>query len=170
MKKKLKSYLFLLPTAVSIIALDQWTKTLVRNSIGYGDYWSPWEWLTPYARVVHWHNTGVAFGMLQNNNVVFSILISLIAIMIIIFFPHLTQGDWFLRFALSLQLGGAVGNLIDRITIGHVTDFISIGNFAVFNLADASVTVGVGIMVIGLWLEEKKKKDLGKEEQSKLTE
>ena len=91
-------------------------------------------------------------------------------IMIIIFFPHLTQGDWFLRFALSLQLGGAVGNLIDRIKIGHVTDFISIGNFAVFNLADASVTVGVGIMVIGLWLEEKKKKDLGKEEQSKLTE
>ena len=48
-----------------------------------------------------------------------------------------------MRIALSMQLGGAVGNLIDRVTIGHVTDFISVGNFAVFNIADASVTGGV---------------------------
>jgi signal peptidase II len=59
---------------------------------------------------------------------------------------------------LSLQFGGAVGNLIDRFTIGHVTDFISIGNFAVFNIADASVSVGVLIMILGLWAQKNARK------------
>ena len=48
--------------------------------------------------------------------------------------PKLTEEDWFLRIALGMQLGGSLGNLIDRITIGHVTDFISVGNFPVFNI------------------------------------
>jgi len=82
--------------------------------------------------------------------------VSIIALVIIVYYPQLTEGDWFLRIALSMQLGGAVGNLIDRLTVGHVTDFISVGNFAVFNVADASVTVGVGVMILGLWVEEKK--------------
>ena len=158
MKKHLKSYLILFPIAGTVIALDQWTKSLVRNSLVFGGVWSPWEWLTPFARVVHWRNTGVAFGMFQNNNVLFSVLVSIIALVIIIYYPQLTESDWFLRVALGMQLGGAVGNLIDRITIKHVTDFISVGNFAVFNIADASVTVGVGIMILGLWLQEKKQK------------
>ena len=58
--------------------------------------------------------------------------------------------------ALGMQFGGSIGNLIDRITIGHVTDFISVGRFPVFNIADASVTVGVGIMILGVWLQERK--------------
>jgi signal peptidase II len=66
--------------------------------------------------------------------------------------------------ALSMQLGGAVGNLIDRLTIGHVTDFISVGNFAVFNVADASVTIGVGIMILGLWVQENKQRKNNPEE------
>jgi signal peptidase II len=151
-------YLVLFPIAAGIVGLDQWTKSIVRLSIAFGDMWSPWDWLTPYARFVHWYNTGVAFGMFQNNNLLFSILISIIVIVIIVFYPQLTDGDWFLRIALSLQLGGAIGNLIDRITIGHVTDFISVGNFAVFNIADASVTVGVGVMILGLWMQERKVK------------
>lgn len=60
------------------------------------------------------------------------------------------------RVAIGLEFGGAIGNLIDRIQIGHVTDFISVGNFPVFNIADASITVGVGVMLIALWREEKK--------------
>jgi signal peptidase II len=158
LKKYLKDYLLLFPIAAGIVGLDQWTKYMVRLNIAFGDMWSPWDWLTPYARIVHWYNTGVAFGMFQNNNLLFSILVGMIVIVIIVFYPQLTEGDWFLRIALSLQLGGAVGNLIDRITIGHVTDFISVGNFAVFNIADASVTVGVGVMIMGLWVQERKVK------------
>jgi len=51
-----------------------------------------------------------------------------------------------------------VGNLIDRVTVGHVTDFISVGNFPVFNIADSCITVGAIIMIIGLWVEERKQK------------
>ncbi|NPV40908.1 MAG: signal peptidase II [Anaerolineae bacterium] len=155
MKKKLHSYLILLLIASIIIALDQWTKALVRENLAMGEIWIPWAWLSPYARVVHWYNTGVAFGMFQDHGMIFKVLNSIIAVLILIFFPRLSEGDWFLKIALSMQFGGAVGNLIDRFTLGHVTDFISIGNFAVFNIADASVTIGVGIMILGLWYQEK---------------
>lgn len=158
MKKKIHSYLILLLIASIIIALDQWTKALVRENLAMGEIWMPWAWLSPYARVVHWYNTGVAFGMFQDHGMIFKILNSIIAVLILIFFPRLSEGDWFLKIALSMQFGGAVGNLIDRFTLGHVTDFISIGNFAVFNIADASVTMGVGIMILGLWYQEKRDK------------
>jgi signal peptidase II len=85
LKKNLKSYLILFPVAAGIVALDQWTKSLVRDTLAFGEIWSPWAWLTPYARVVHWSNTGVAFGMFQNNNILFTILVSIIALVIIIF-------------------------------------------------------------------------------------
>ncbi|PKN90290.1 MAG: hypothetical protein CVU45_03340, partial [Chloroflexi bacterium HGW-Chloroflexi-7] len=62
------------------------------------------------------------------------------------------------RFALSLQLAGAVGNLIDRIFFGRVTDFISVGNFAIFNVADSSITVGVIILLIAVWWQDRNEK------------
>lgn len=96
--------------------------------------------------------------MFQDRSMLFAILNSIIAVLIFIYYPKITDGDWFLKVALSMQFGGAIGNLIDRITIGHVTDFISVGNFPVFNIADASVTVGVGVMILGLWLQERKEK------------
>ena len=160
MKKNLKSYQILFPIATGIVGLDQWTKSIIRNALAFGEIWSPWDWLTPYARVVHWKNTGVAFGMFQNNNKLFAILVSIIALLIIIYYPQLTEGDWFLRIALSMQLGGAAGNLIDRLTVGWVTDFLSVGNFAVFNVADASVTIGVGIMILGLWVQENRQRKI----------
>ena len=158
MKKIIKNYLVIILISGVIIFLDQWTKSMVRNNLEMGAVWSPWPWLTPYARIVHWYNTGVAFGMFQNQGLLFKILNSVIAVFILVMFPRLSEDDWFLKVALSMQFGGAVGNLIDRFTIGHVTDFISIGNFAVFNVSDASVTVGVGIMILGLWIQEKREK------------
>ena len=158
MKKALKSYSVLIPTAGVLIALDQWTKAIVRQNLDLGEMWMPLEWLSPYARIVHWYNTGVAFGMFQDKNLLFSILALAISVFLIIFYPKLTEEDWFLRIALGMQLGGSLGNLIDRLTIGHVTDFISVGNFPVFNIADASISVGVAVMILGLWVEEKKEK------------
>jgi len=63
-----------------------------------------------------------------------------------------------LRLAMSMQLGGAIGNLIDRLTIGHVTDFISVGKFAVFNIADASISVGAAVLFVGIWIMERRDK------------
>ena len=159
MKKKIKNYLVFVLIAGLVIVLDQWTKSLVRANLDFGEMWSPWPWLSPYARVVHWYNTGVAFGMFQDQGLLFKILNSLIAAFIVVLFPRLAGDDWFMKVALSMQFGGAVGNLIDRFTIGHVTDFISVGTFPVFNVADASVTVGVGVMILGLWIQEKREKE-----------
>lgn len=158
MKRKMESYAVLIPIAGLVIGMDQWTKSLVRSNLAFGESWSPWGWLAPYARVVHWYNTGVALGLFQDRNSLFTILVVVIAFFIFIFYPKLSAGDWFLKIALGLQFGGSIGNLIDRITLGHVTDFISIGSFPVFNIADASVTVGVGIMILGVWFQERREK------------
>ena len=160
LKKIVKSYLVLILIAGLIIILDQWTKSLVRANLEFGEMWSPWPWLSPYARIVHWYNTGVAFGMFQDQGLLFKILNSIIAAFILALFPRLAGDDWFMKVALSMQFGGAVGNLIDRFTLGHVTDFVSVGTFAVFNVADASVTVGVGVMILGLWIQERREKEL----------
>lgn len=154
MKKNVKDYLFLVPVSGTIVFLDQLTKALVRANLAPGEVWTPWQWLMPYARIVHWYNTGVAFGLLQGQNWFFAILAVIIATAIFYFYPRFSKEDWLLRLALAMQFGGAVGNLIDRLTVGHVTDFISVGNFAVFNIADASITVGVLIMVVGIWWKD----------------
>ena len=156
MKKNIKSYIFLILLACLIIILDQITKELIRANLAFGEVWSPWEWLTPYARIVHWYNTGVAFGLFQGLGLVFTILPMVVVILILIFYNQLAGENWWMRVAIGLELGGAIGNLIDRIRIGHVTDFISVGNFPVFNVADASITIGVGLMLIALWYEEHK--------------
>ena len=156
MKKHLESYAFLLTIAGLVISLDQWTKCLVRSNLAIQESWSPWEWLAPYARIVHWKNTGAAFGMFQDMNLVFAALAVVVTLAIMIFFPRVAQHEWPLRLALAMQMGGAVGNLIDRLTQGYVTDFVSLGTFAVFNVADASISVGVAVLVVGVWLSEMK--------------
>jgi len=154
-----------------VIALDQWTKWLVRTNIPFEQAWLPNSllWLMPYARIVHWSNSGAAFGSFQNGNTVFTILAIIVIIAILYYYPRVEADDWALRLAMGLQLGGAAGNLIDRLIAGKVTDFISIGNFAVFNVADSSISVGVAVLVLGVWIKErndKKKIPSGEAEKS----
>lgn len=155
MKVLLRKYRLLAGIASVIIILDQWTKYLVRENIPFGGMWSPWDWLTPYARLVHWTNTGAAFGMFQNFGILFTILSLAVAVLMIYYFPQVPDSEWPLRIAMGMQLGGALGNLIDRLTIGEVTDFISVGNFAVFNIADSCITVGVAVLLIGMWWKDR---------------
>ena len=157
MKRYLRDYLVLFSIVGLILLLDQYTKALVRENIGLSEVWAPWPWLLPYARIVNWYNTGVAFGMFQGMGSVFSIVAVIVSIAIIYYFPRVSPKDWTLRLAMALQMAGALGNLIDRIIQGHVTDFISIGNFAVFNVADASITTGVIVLLLGVYLQERRK-------------
>lgn len=143
--------------AIVIVLLDQWTKTLVRTNIPQGASWLPDSllWLSPYARIVHWYNTGAAFGMFKDASTILTVLAFIVIGAILFYYPQVSRDDWSLRLALSMQLGGAIGNLIDRLTIGHVTDFISVGNFPVFNIADASISVGAVVLFLGVWLQER---------------
>ncbi len=158
MKKYVRDYVVLIGVAGLIVALDQWTKYLVRTLIPFGETWSPWAWLSPYARLVHWQNTGAAFGMFQGFGLVFTILAFVVTIGILFYFPRVPRSEWALRVAMVMMLGGAVGNLIDRLTIGTVTDFVSVGSFAVFNVADASISVGTAILIVAVWISERKEK------------
>jgi len=157
-KRIFEKYAFLFLIAGLIVAVDQWTKSLVRNNIAVGSTWLPrsFEWLSPYARIVNWYNTGAAFGMFQSGSVIFAVLAVVVICAIIYYFPQVDKSDWTLRLAMSMQLAGASGNLIDRLThAGKVTDFISVGTFAVFNVADASISVGTVVLLLGVYLQER---------------
>ena len=140
-----------------IIGFDQWTKVLVRTNIPLGGDWLPaWlAWLMPYARIRYWYNSGAAFGIFQNGNTIFKILAIIVAGVILYYLPRTSRKDWWLRLALAMQFSGAVGNLVDRFQFGHVTDFISVGAFAIFNVADATISVGVAVLIVGVWHTER---------------
>ncbi len=151
-----------------IIWLDQVTKDWVRMNLALGESWRPFSWLPSYVRIVHWRNSGAAFGLFQGGGGIFAILAVVVTLMIIFYFPRIQRGDWSLRLAMGLQLGGAVGNLIDRLQHNlMVTDFVAIGNFPVFNVADSAITLGVILLFISIWLgngsEPEHKPELGKE-------
>ena len=161
MKRNFLTYLPLVLFAALIVALDQWTKWLVRTNIPFGGSWLPegWDRLAPYARIVHWQNSGAAFGLFQNGNAVFTVLAIVVIIVIFYYYPLVEREDWTLRVAMGMQTAGAAGNLIDRLMHQEVTDFISVGTFPVFNVADASISVGVAILLLGVWLKERAEKN-----------
>ncbi len=128
MKKYFYSTRWLFLVAILIVGRDQISKVLIRQNLAFGEIWIPWEWLTPYARFVHISNTGAAFGMFKNGNPIFMVLAVIVSGAILYYYPRIPDTEKVIRFSLSLQLAGAVGNLIDRIFFGHVTDFISVGN------------------------------------------
>jgi signal peptidase II len=161
LKKYLEEYASLLLIAGIVVAIDQGTKALVRANLALEEFWAPWEWLEPYARIVHWKNRGAAFGMLPGFGDIFMVLAIIVALAILYYFPQVPKEDWPLRLAMGLQFGGALGNLIDRLTIGWVTDFISIGSFPVFNVADASISTGVVVLVLGVWIKERQQGSTG---------
>ncbi|MFN8400872.1 MAG: signal peptidase II [Anaerolineales bacterium] len=144
--------------AIVIIALDQWTKWLVIQSVPLNTSWLPesMDWLSPYARLFHIQNRGVSFGMFQGGNTVFIILTTVIVAAIVYYVSHMEHPSNWMWVAAGMYLGGAVGNLIDRLTIGAVTDFISVGSFYIFNIADASINVSVVLLLLLSWLHERK--------------
>ncbi len=160
MNRFVKDYFVLLGVSGSVIALDQWTKWLVRENLPFQGTWLPERlgWLSPYARIVHWYNSGAAFGMFQDGNLIFTVLAFLVIGAIIYYYPRVETEDWTLKLAMGLQLSGAAGNLIDRLIMGKVTDFISVGTFPVFNVADSSITVGVIVLLLGVWIKERNDK------------
>ncbi|MBC7879669.1 MAG: signal peptidase II [Anaerolineales bacterium] len=154
-----KKYFSLFLTVGFVVLLDQWTKWLVRSNIPLNGSWLPdsLTWLEPYARVVFIYNKGAAFGMFQNGNIIFTVIAFLVLGGILYLYNQINPTDWILRLASALYLAGVLGNLIDRLMFGQVTDFISIGTFYIFNVADASINIGVVLLLIGYWRNERNK-------------
>lgn len=129
-----------------IIILDQYTKHVVRQVIPLGTSWNPIPWLDPIVTLTHVRNMGAAFGLFPGLGTFF-ILVALIVIVSIVIYCHqLGEASLLLRIALGLQLGGATGNLVDRLTLGYVTDFVDFRVWPVFNIADSAIVVGTALL------------------------
>jgi signal peptidase II len=131
-----------------VFAFDQLTKAAIRGWLAVGDSWPSDDWPV---KITHVTNTGAAFGILQDAGL-FLTITAVIAIGAIVFYylyPPLEHG--LLRVAMGLLLGGAAGNLADRLHQGHVTDFIDFPRYPEFNVADSSIVIGL-IIIAGFFL------------------
>lgn len=130
---------------IAVIVLDQITKYIISTSV------SPFDSIEifPFLHIVHVKNTGAAFGMFKKLGGNVFIGVSVIAI---IFIFWLLVKSTYSQFGLSLLLGGALGNLIDRIRFGQVIDFIdvSVGKYhwPAFNVADSCLTIGIALILL----------------------
>ncbi|MBI4201288.1 MAG: signal peptidase II [Chloroflexi bacterium] len=134
--------LYLAGLMVLVFVVDQVSKAWVRDHLLPGTS-IPAEGLF---RITHTSNTGSAFGLFPNQTFVLMLASVLGIAVLVIFYRRQPAPAMWLRTSLGLQLGGAAGNLADRITMGKVTDFIDVGIWPVFNLADSSIVVGIGIL------------------------
>jgi len=132
-----------------VILLDQLTKMFVESRLPLYDMWAPVPSIQELFRITHVPNTGMAFGLFPSGSSFFLIVAVIVALAIIYYNFTLPKGQFALRLALGLQLGGALGNFIDRLRIGHVTDFLDFGPWPVFNVADMAIVSGA--IVLG-WL------------------
>lgn len=124
--------------AVAVIAVDQGTKTLVRDGMQRGDS----DPVLPGLKLVHVHNEGVAFGFLSDGGALVPIVTGVAMLALLVFFV-LHRGRPLIWLPVGLLLGGALGNVIDRVAQGHVTDFLKIPKWPAFNVADIAITFGV---------------------------
>lgn len=146
-----------------VILLDQASKNLVESMLPLYTYYAPIPELENILRITHTSNTGVAFGLFQNGNTIFAIFAVIVTIAIIIYNSRLEAGHKLLRLALGLQVGGAIGNLVDRIRQGYVTDFVDIGPWPVWNVADLAIVSGTILLVLIMFHEERQEKRLAAE-------
>ncbi|MCE7982710.1 MAG: signal peptidase II [Caldilinea sp. CFX5] len=156
-----RAWLVLLVAGI-IITLDQITKEWVRDNIPKFSSMIPIPALGEYFVFEHVDNYGAAFGILQNQGTLFIVIAIVVAVAILVYVRYLPIEQSFVRFLLGLQLGGAVGNLIDRITQGFVTDFVKMGVPGVYywpnyNIADSSIVVGVIALAIYIMVDDVRK-------------
>lgn len=141
-----KDSVLLLAFAI-VFSLDQVSKALVRHNLLPGEA-IPRD--GPF-RIVNSFNTGSAFGLFQDQTL-FLILASVVGILVllVVYRNHPFAG-YPIRLSLGMQIGGAVGNLVDRVRDGRVTDFIDVGSWPVFNVADSAIVTGI-ILLIGIFV------------------
>jgi signal peptidase II len=148
----------LISLLVAVVALDQATKILIKRTMTLGQSIPV---IGDPIRLTFVENDGIAFGLHVKNAPLFTAFsVVACALIVVYLWKQRREGVW-LKTALILILGGAIGNVIDRVAFGKVVDFIDVGfkavRWPVFNVADSAVVVGMGIMIVLMILEEKSK-------------
>lgn len=160
----MKKYpLFFTIVTISIV-LDQLSKLYIENNFEYGRMLVLIE---NHFYITHLRNPGAAFGILADSTwrLPFFLTIATIAIVgILWYFKTLPQHNYFMHAALALIFGGAVGNVIDRVRLGEVVDFIGVHwyqyHWPAFNVADSAICVGVAILLVCTWREDRHRKQV----------
>lgn len=144
--------------AAAVVALDQFTKGLATAALDYGVPRA----VLPWFNLTLQHNTGAAFSFLSDaagwQRYFFSAVALLISAVLVVWLWRLSRNNWVLALGLALVLGGALGNLWDRLALGYVVDFISVHwqsrhFFPAFNIADSAITVGAGCLLLDAFLQ-----------------
>jgi len=138
---------------LSTLALDQWSKRLIIDWLGQDSASHRWELTGKYLAFEYVENTGAAFGLFAGRTWLLSALALCVASTFFFLFRSAVRRDSLLRAALGLLLGGAAGNVLDRIRMGHVTDFVAVGNWPKFNLADSAITLGIALITASMLRE-----------------
>lgn len=143
--------------ALAVLALDQLTKWFVVRTLSYGEERVVLE---GFFRFVHWGNTGAAWSLFRDNNTALAVVAGLALVVLYLMRRHFGAETRLGQVALGLMFGGIVGNVIDRVHIGHVVDFLyfhlrrrsgaEIG-FPAFNVADSAICIGVGLLFVLSW-------------------
>ncbi len=169
MKLFRRNNLIFLVVALFVVLLDQISKNLVVTSLKVRQSWDIAPWLTPFFRITHVTNTGVAFGLFPGVGASFAIVPVIVAVMIFVYSLSLPAQDRLTRVVLALPLGGAIGNLVDRLRQGFVVDFIDLNfwplrEWPIFNLADTSIVAGVVLLsLLMLWEERRERSERGEQ-------
>jgi signal peptidase II len=144
----------LLGWSVFVVLLDQWTKRIVSQSLSYG---ASINVIGDFVRITFIKNPGMAFGIQLGNKLFFTIFSLIASIVIVIYLFRLKPENFWARFALASILGGAIGNLIDRVVYSEVIDFIDFRfiRWPVFNVADIAVTLGMILLIAFVLLDNK---------------
>lgn len=142
-------------TALTVVGLDQATKWLVVQHLAVGvPLPGPETGLGKFFSFTHVHNTGVAFGLGRGNSGLFTLIALAVVVGLVVYQWRLPAAALWPRFALGLVAGGAVGNILDRLRQGYVTDFLDFKFWPVFNVADSCVVVGVLLLALYLWRQD----------------
>jgi signal peptidase II len=129
---------------ITALVVDQITKQLVLNNLGIGASWPDGN---GFFRFTFVRNNGTAFGLFQDNGTLLTFVSMGAVALIVYFYREAVMVSWFTRTALGLQLGGALGNLIDRFRHGYVVDFLDVGPWPIFNIADSAIIAGIVALI-----------------------
>jgi signal peptidase II len=145
--------------AIGVAVLDQWTKQGIRDAFALGDLHPV---LPGFFNLTYLRNTGAAWGMLRGQNIGLTVLSLTMLLTLAFFWKSFLNNSRSHRIALGCMIGGILGNLLDRIRIGYVTDFLDfhIGarHWPSFNVADAAICTGVGLYFLSTYLAEQRQK------------
>jgi len=169
---RLRNWVLLAALVLFILALDQGTKSLVRHNLAIGEAWAPIPALSKIFTITHVQNTGVAFGQLPGLGWLFMVVNLAVLVFVLVYYPRIPAGQWPMRLALILILGGDLGNIIDRLRTtlivardtgsvwtalprASVTDFIDFKIWPVWNVSDMCLVGGIVLLAFILWRQDR---------------